>query len=275
MKAYKKSTFHKLYLIEPELYNKVLPLLNELDKNELLQLNQKHYEEEMGIEENIQNNLENVESPSYQEDQINVVSKPLLQTNLDYIESRQPSIQENEIVDDIIPNSSPQYSSEYYPINTKNVNLKSSNQRKRAKKFLCQKCTKAFTTKFSLKRHNKNFHTFQNNQSSSQKDHLQFHENEPVTNNAGTNQSNQGIKRKLKSTYNNSQNKRLKPTQGMKRKQDDDDDLETDATDFKQPRLETSVMGLEDFSAPRGIKRRINRATDSEPRKKTRWIDFY
>ena len=46
MKSYKKSTFHKLYLIEPELYNKILPLLNELDKNELLQLNQRHSEED-------------------------------------------------------------------------------------------------------------------------------------------------------------------------------------------------------------------------------------
>ena len=263
MKAYKKSTFHKLYLIEPELYNKVLPLLNELDKNELLQLNQKHSEEEMGMEENIQNNLENVESPSYQQDQTNTVSNPSIQTNPDFIERRSPSIQENEVMDDVIPNSSPQYSSEYYPMNNQNLNLKSSNQRKKVKKFLCQKCTKAFTTKFSLKRHNKNFHTFQNNQ-----------ENESITNNTDTNQSSQGIKRKLKNTYNDSQNKRLKPTQGMKRKQNDDN-LETDATDFKQPRLETSVMGLEDFSAPRGIKRQINRVTDSEPRKKTRWIDFY
>ena len=97
MKAYKKSTFHKLYLIEPELYNKVLPLLNELDKNELLQLNQKHSEEEMGMEENIQNNLENVESPSYQQDQTNIVSNSSIQTNPDFIERRSPSIQENEV----------------------------------------------------------------------------------------------------------------------------------------------------------------------------------
>ena len=128
MKAYKKSTFHKLYLIEPEFYNKVLPLLNELDKNELLQLNQKHSEEEMGMEENIQNNLENVESPSYQQDQTNIVSNPSIQTNPDFIERRSPSIQENEVMDDVIPNSSPQYSSEYYPMNNKNPNLKSSNQ---------------------------------------------------------------------------------------------------------------------------------------------------
>ena len=129
MKAYKKSTFHKLYLIEPELYNKVLPLLNELDKNELLQLNQKHSEEEMGMEENIQNNLENVESPSYQQDQTNIVSNPSIQTNPDFIERSSPSIQENEVMDDVIPNSSPQYSSEYYPMNNKNLNLKPSNQR--------------------------------------------------------------------------------------------------------------------------------------------------
>ena len=139
MKAYKKSTFHKLYLIEPELYNKVLPLLNELDKNELLQLNQKHSEEEMGMEENIQNNLENVESPSDQQDQTNIVSNPSIQTNPDFIERRSPSIQENEVMDDVIPNSSPQYSSEYYPMNNKNLNLKSSNQRKKVKQAQASK----------------------------------------------------------------------------------------------------------------------------------------
>ena len=65
MKAYRKSTFHKLYLIEPELYYKILPLLNELDKNELLQLNQKHSEEEMVIEEKNRDNMEKVESNSH------------------------------------------------------------------------------------------------------------------------------------------------------------------------------------------------------------------
>ena len=69
MKAYKKSTFHKLYLIEPELYNKVLPLLNQLDKNELLQLNERYSEEdelfpldETHSEETITNDIENIKS---------------------------------------------------------------------------------------------------------------------------------------------------------------------------------------------------------------------
>ena len=84
---------------------------------------------------------------------------------------------------------------------------------------------------------------------------------------------NRGMKRKVVNTDDDSQNKKMKPTRGMKRKQQEDHEIDT--TDFKQPRLESSAMGLADFSARRGIKRQINRVSESEPRKKTRWIDFY
>ena len=282
MKGYRKSTFHKLYLIEPELYNKILPLLNELDKNELLQLNQKHSEEEMVIEETNRNNMENVESnsPSYQENQI--------MTNGDSVRDRSSLLEENQIATTDV-NSSPQY-----PTNNKKLRLKTSNQQKRPKKFLCKKCTKAFTTKYSLKRHNKNFHATQYRQAL-QDENFQNNDYIPVSNDTNIYQNNQGIKRKLENTNDDSenkkmklnrgmkrkvvntdddsQNKKMKPTRGMKRKQQDD--YEIDTTDFKQPRLESSAMGLADFSARRGIKRQINRVSDSEPRKKTRWIDFY
>ena len=259
MKGYRKSTFHKLYLIEPELYNKILPLLNELDKNELLQLNQKHSEEEMVIEETNRNNMENVESnsPSYQENQI--------MTNGNSVGDRSSLLEENQIATTDV-NSSPQY-----PMNNKKLRLKTSNQQKRPKKFLCKKCTKAFTTKYSLKRHDKNFHANQNkpylqNEDPQNNDHI------PPSNDTNTYENNKGMKRELENAY-DSQYKRMKPTRGMKRKQEDD--IEIDTTDFKQPRLETSAMGLADFSARRGFKRQINRVSDSDPRKKTRWIDFY
>ena len=297
MKSYKKSTFHKLYLIEPELYNKILPLLNELDKNELLQLNQRHSEEdelfpsnqrpseeETGEDETSRNYVENVESnyPLYQENQT--------MSNADPIESRSPLIQEN----DVSVNFSPEYFSEDYPTNTKNLHSKVSNKQKRPKKFLCKKCSKAFTTKYSLKRHNKNFHATQYRQAL-QDENFQNIDNIPVSNDTNIYQNNQGMKRKLENTdddsenkkmklnrgmkrkvvntYDDSQNKKMKPTRGMKRKQQEDHEIDT--TDFKQPRLESSAMGLADFSARRGIKRQINRVNDSEPRKKTRWIDFY
>ena len=83
MKAYRKSNFYKLYLIEPELYNKILPLLNQLEKNELLQLNQKYSEGEA-----VPNILENVESKS-------------------------SSLQENETISNVDSNSSPQTNSDF------------------------------------------------------------------------------------------------------------------------------------------------------------------
>ena len=269
MKAYRKSTFHKLYLIEPELYYKILPLLNELDKNELLQLNQKHSEEEMVIEEKNRDNMEKVESnsPSYQENQI--------MRNYDSVkdrtvEDRSSLLEENQIENTDV-NSSPDYSIEEYPMKNRKLQLKTSHKQKRPKKYLCNKCTKAFTTKYSLKRHDMNFHTNQN-KPYLQKEDPQNNDYIPPSNETNTYEINRGMKRKPEDTF-DSQYKRMKPTRGIKRKQEDD--IEIDTTDFKQPRLETSAMGLEDFSARRGIKRQMNRVSDSDPRKKTRWIDFY
>lgn len=265
MKAYRKSTFHKLYLIETELYNKVLPLLNQLEKNELIQLNEKHSEGEAVL-----NMMENNESKSssLQENETvtNVDSNPSLQTNSEFTQTVDPPFQENAMSNNNISDTSPQYSTEQYPINAKRVSVKSLNQQKKPKRFQCQNCTKAFTTRFSLKRHDKNFHAIQSTNSFQNDDTKE-------SNGTVTPENNRGMKRKLKNTVNQSENKRLKPTQGIKRTQEEDP--ETDTTDFKQPRLETSVMGLANFSAPRGIKRQMKRVADSEPRKKTRWIDFY
>ena len=36
-----KSSYHKLYLIDSEMFNRVLPHLNEVDKQELNDLNEK------------------------------------------------------------------------------------------------------------------------------------------------------------------------------------------------------------------------------------------
>ena len=46
MKSKTKSSFSKLYLIEEELYQKILPLLNEMDRQELNNLNDEHKTEE-------------------------------------------------------------------------------------------------------------------------------------------------------------------------------------------------------------------------------------
>ena len=91
MKAYKKSTFHKLYLIEPELYNRMLPLLNEIDKNELIQLNQEHLEDEISVQDSSYNNIDKNNTESQLESQ--------KMTN-EYTQTRNP--EENQTTRNII-----------------------------------------------------------------------------------------------------------------------------------------------------------------------------
>ena len=69
MKPFKKITFHKLYLIEPELYNRMLPLLNEIDKNDLIQLNQEHLEDEISVQDLSYPNIDKNNTESQLENQ--------------------------------------------------------------------------------------------------------------------------------------------------------------------------------------------------------------
>ena len=98
MKSYKKSSCHKLYLIGPTLYEKMLPLLNDVEKQEIIDLNEEHMD---GVVEKFN-------------------SKPFLWSN----------------AHDCIPCGG-----------------------FRCGSFPCSGCKKVFTTKFSLKRHFKTFHT--------------------------------------------------------------------------------------------------------------------
>lgn len=262
MKSFKKQTFHKLYLIEPELYNRMLPLLNEIDKNELIQLNQEHLEEEISIPDSSYPNVDKDNTESQLGNQ---------KTSNEFTQTRNPK--ENQSRGNIISEPTSESLAKDQLDNNNYGRLKTSNKQKKLKKFQCPKCIKSFTTKFSLKRHNKTFHAApnqepQNNsfQGSKPEDFQEYN-----SEHGDIAESNRGMKRKMMDV-DSIELKRLKPSRGVKRRQED---LDTDATDFKQPRLETSVMGLEDFSAPRGIKRQMNRISDSEPRKKTRWIDFY
>ena len=264
MKSFKKTTFRKLYLIEPELYNRILPLLNEIDKNELIQLNQEHLEDEMGVEDETSANVDENKTESQEGNQ--KMTNEYTQTGV---------LQENQTMRNIISEPSSQHSSNEKPLeNSNHLKLGRSNKQKKPKKFLCQKCTKSFTTKFSLKRHNKTFHTVSNQEQQNIDNQEYDTGNTNINEMVNIPESNKRMKRKLSDVDDDAiYPKRLKATRGVKRQQDDS--LNTDVTDFKQPRIETSAMGLEDFSAPRGIKRQRNKAAYSEPRKKTRWIDFY
>ena len=48
---YPKNTFHKLYLIEKEMYDRILPQLNAVDKQEIVELNAEHSPDYAATEE--------------------------------------------------------------------------------------------------------------------------------------------------------------------------------------------------------------------------------
>ena len=62
---YSKSTFHKLYLIDKEMYDRILPYMNEVDKQELNDLNAEHRPEYEDAEEVVEE-----ESPREKEEEL-------------------------------------------------------------------------------------------------------------------------------------------------------------------------------------------------------------
>ena len=117
-----KTTYNKLYLIEEEMYNRILPKLSEVEKQEINDLNEnnKPYED---FEENI------LDKPDASE----IIEKP------ERTENETVTLPVNDISQ--IPSIPP------------------GQTKKKEKKFACDICVnKMFTTKQSLKRHNKTFH---------------------------------------------------------------------------------------------------------------------
>ena len=124
----------------------------------------------------------------------------------------------------------------------------------KSKRFPCGGCKKAFTSIFALKRHFKTFHTPANT--------------EPPQTSA---EKSVDQKRKVSDMTPNVENETLKKpkwTPGQKRKKS-----MPQGTLFKQMHLEPS-SSVEDFYAPRGIKRKIKRTIDAQPNKKSRWVNF-
>ena len=123
---YPKSTFSKLYLIEKEMYDRVLTQLNAVDKEELADLNAEHAPEYTALEE-----------PALNED-----GDAIENNGTDYqIESPiKADPVENNLIPDQVVSKPP--------------------KKIRIKKFACDICVdKKFTTRYSLNRHKKSFHS--------------------------------------------------------------------------------------------------------------------
>ena len=143
-----KSQYKRLYLIQPEIYNRVLPKLNEVEKQELKDLNEKN--------SNFQENEETLEEKNDDGEGVNEGTEGVN----DNVE---------EVTDDVIMDHPPENKEEPKTdkpkISVKMV--KDSNGKwsvkktplKKVKNFSCKICkNKSYTTRRSLKRHNNSFH---------------------------------------------------------------------------------------------------------------------
>ena len=130
--SYSKSSFHKLYLIEKDMYDRILPYLNEVDKQEIDDLNMEHRPELDESEQIVEAEVEDELTQSNN-----------TETEID---EREPDREVYREIPREVP--SPE-------INEENSTLPN----KRPKKYRCEICVnKMYTTKSSLKRHHKTFH---------------------------------------------------------------------------------------------------------------------
>lgn len=135
-----KSSYDKLYLVQPEVYNNIKPQLNEVQKQELIDLNEKNQPFEEGHE-----TFEEEKNEEQENEEIidNVVMEPPTKN-----EDPAIPVEERKILKPIKMVKNP---------DGKWLIKKTSE--KKVKNFSCKICAnKKFTTKRSLERHNITFH---------------------------------------------------------------------------------------------------------------------
>ena len=137
-----KSSYHKLYLIDSEMYNRILPHLNEVDKQELNDTNEKNRSfEENKKEETFEQKNEDIEKMNEGIKQVNNAPDPAPKVEEPNIDNPTISVVEKT------PEKTSLDPQGWGAVRVLN------------KKFACEICVdKKFTTKQSLKRHNKTFH---------------------------------------------------------------------------------------------------------------------
>lgn len=157
-----KSQYEKLYLIQPEIYNRVVPKLNEVEKQELKDLNEKNsnsnfQEDEETLEEKNGNNEGvNVTEGNFQEDEETLEEKNDNNEGINVTEDvimdqppenkEEPKTDKPKISVKLVKNSNGKWSVKKTPL-------------KKVKNFSCKICVnKSYTTRRSLERHNNSFH---------------------------------------------------------------------------------------------------------------------
>ena len=133
-----KSQYKRLYLIQPEIYNRVVPKLNEVEKQELKDLNEKN------SNSNFQEDEETLEEKNGNNEGINVTEDVIMDQPPENIE--EPKTDKPKISVKLVKNSNGKWSVKKTPL-------------KKVKNFSCKICVnKSYTTRRSLERHNNSFH---------------------------------------------------------------------------------------------------------------------
>lgn len=277
---YSKSSFHKLYLIEKEMYDRILPYLNEVDKQEIDDLNKEHRpeldESDQLVEAEVEDDLTpngNVEG----EDNESEADRDIISQRHVYRENLQ----------EVLP---PEINEEDFSLRKNKTKLK------RPKKYSCELCVnKKFTTKSSLNRHHQTFHVLR--QPINKVDYVQTNPKEETSKANNLNSIIQ-IKRQREEedddiTYPDGKIKRygdldhgleyFPMKKGLKRKGPKRaTDLEPrkkihlDNPDDEVTKYDPDIDDeVEHDQVKRGIKRKgPKRATDLEPRKKFHWETY-
>ena len=143
-----KSQYKRLYLIQPEIYNRVLPKLNEVEKQELKDLNEKNsnfQEDEETLEEKNDDGEGVNEGTEGVNDNVEEVTDDVIMDHPPE-NKEEPKTDKPKISVKMVKDSNGKWSVKKTPL-------------KKVKNFSCKICkNKSYTTRRSLKRHNNSFH---------------------------------------------------------------------------------------------------------------------
>ena len=148
-----KSSYDKLYCIQEEVYNRIMPKLNDVEKEELKDLNEKNdnfQEDEEAPEEKNDDSEEMNDDGEGINDDAEGINDDAEEINDDVEEimDRPPENKEEPKTDKVrlVKKSNGKWSIKKKPL-------------KKVKNFPCKICAnKSYTTKRSLQRHNNSFH---------------------------------------------------------------------------------------------------------------------
>ena len=143
-----KSQYKRLYLIQPDIYNRILPKLNEVEKQELKDLNEKNsnfQEDEETLEEKDDNGEGVNEGTEGVNDNVEEVTDDV-KMDQPPENKEEPKTDKPKISVKMVKDSNGKWSVKKTPL-------------KKVKNFSCKICVnKSYTTRRSLERHNNSFH---------------------------------------------------------------------------------------------------------------------